>query len=182
MKERVELGVRVVGWLYNRNYVGPNRRSERFHVRFIERRGEAEPGTQASISETLKRLVARGLRWVDHLNYFGPDRRGDDFSYYFLERRRQSNVGTPPPLHAALRQLRVRVLEADKPDAREGLRDRLTATAILAEAQGRSDIGDILLALAGKLDAAQAEDDLAVFFQSELIRAGALLDNTPPSS
>jgi hypothetical protein len=169
-----------VGWLYNRSYVGPDRRSDRSQVRFIERRHEAATRTPASLTETLERLFARGLKWVDHGNYFGPDRRGDDFSYFFLERRRQSNVGTPPPLHAALRQLRVRVLEADAEDGREGLRDRITATAILAEARGRPDIGDLLLALANKLEAALPDEDLTDYVQAELLRAGAMLDDAIP--
>lgn len=162
-----------MGWLYNKQYVGPDRRSERFQVRFVERRREAEPGTRASLAGSLKQLASRGLRWVDHFNYFGPDRRGDAFSYFFLERRKQASVGTPPPLHAALRQLRVRVLESSNGNARTALRDRFTATALLADAQGRTDIGDLLTDLAAKLEATDA--DLSAFLQSELLRAGAML-------
>jgi hypothetical protein len=169
-------GVGVVGWLYNRNYVGPDRRSERFHVRFFERRREEEASaSSSSLRDSLKRLAGRGLRWVNHLNYFGPDRRGDDFSYFFLERRRQSNVGAPPPLHAALRQLRVRLLEVDCNEARESLRDRITATAILAEAQSRSDISDVLLTLANKFDSGDHQGDLMTLVQAEMLRAEAML-------
>jgi hypothetical protein len=169
-----------VGWLYHQRYIGPDRRSERFQVRFFERRKVTEAGTRASLGTNLKRLAARGLRWVDHLNYFGPDRRGDAFSYFFLERRRQSSAGTPPPLHAALRQLRVRVLETDNEDAREALRDRFTATAMLADAQGRTDIGDLLTELASKLDAPEGQENLATVVQSELLRAGAMLGDAAP--
>jgi hypothetical protein len=169
-----------VRWLYRHSYFGPDRRANRFQVRFIERRREDDAGTRASMGASLRRLAAQGLRWVDHFNYFGPDRRGDAFSYFFLERRRQSSAGTPPPLHAALRQLRMRVLEVDDKDARAALRDRFTATAILADAQGRTDIGDLLTALVSKLDAAEA--GLAAIVQSELLRAAAMLGDAPPQA
>jgi hypothetical protein len=169
-----------VRWLYRQSYLGPDRRSGRFQVRFIERRRETDAGTRESLGAGLRRLAAKGLRWVDHFNYFGPDRRGDAFSHFILERRRQSSSGTPPPLHAALRQLRMRVLEVDNKDARAALRDRLTATAILADAQGRADIGDLLTALASKLDAADV--GLAATVQSELLRAAAMLGDAPPPS
>ncbi len=166
-----------MGWLYNKKYVGPDRRSERFQVRFIERRRETEAGTRASLGASLTQMAARGLRWVDHFNYFGPDRRGDAFSHFFLERRKQSAAGTPPPLHAALRQLRVRVLEAGKAEGRDGLRHRFTATALLADAQGRTDIGDVLTGLAEKLGNAGADEDLSALMQSELLKAAAMLDD-----
>lgn len=167
-----------MGWLYNRGYVGPNRRSEGFQVRFIERRArDAETESRASLGESLKQLAARGLRWVDHFNYFGPDRRGDAFSHFFFERRKHASVGTPPPLHAALRQLRVRVLEAENAGARQTLRERLTATAVLAYAQGRTDIGDLLTNLATTLDSEESETDLASVVQSELLRASAMLSD-----
>lgn len=162
-----------MGWLYHRGYVGPNRRSERFQVRFVERRREDATETRESLGATLKQMAQRGLQWVDHLNYFGPDRRGGAFSHFFFERRKESAAGTPPPLHAALRQLRVRGLEADNADARDALRERLTATALLADAQGRTDIGDILTDLASKLGADESE--LATLMQSELLRAAAML-------
>jgi hypothetical protein len=169
-----------VRWLYRQSYFGPDRRSNRFQVRFIERRRETDAGTRQSLGAGLRRLAAKGLRWVDHFNYFGPDRRGDAFSHFILERRRQSSAGTPPPLHAALRQLRMRVLDLGDQDARDALRERITATAILADAQGRADIGDLLTALAGKLDAADA--GLAATVQSELLRAAAMLgDEAPPA-
>lgn len=163
-----------MGWLYHRGYVGPDRRSERFQVRFIERRRETETETRASLGESLKQIAQRGLRWVDHLNYFGPDRRGGAFSHFFFERRKESAAGMPS-LHAALRQLRVRVLEADNAGARHALRERSTATALLADAQGRTDIGDILTDLASKLEA--DEGDLSALLQSELLRAAAMLSD-----
>ncbi len=166
-------------WLYRHSYFGPDRRANRFQVRFLERRRDDDAGTRASLKTSLKKLAAQGLRWVDHFNYFGPDRRGDAFSYFFLERRRQAHVGTPPPLHAALRQLRVRVLEVDNEDARKALRERITATAILADAQGRGDIGDLLTELANKLDG--PSEGLTATVQSELLRAAALLGQTSPS-
>jgi hypothetical protein len=164
-----------VGWSYHRGYVGPNRRSERFQVRFIERRRETETETRASLGESLRQIAQRGLRWVDHLNYFGPDRRGGAFSIFFFERRKESAAGTPPSLHAALRQLRVRVLEADNANVRHSLRERFTATALLADAQGRTDIGDILTALAWRLEA--GESGLSALLQSELLRAAAMLSD-----
>ncbi|QGZ93571.1 hypothetical protein [Terricaulis silvestris] len=166
-------------WLYRQSYFGPDRRSNRFQVRFFERRHEDDSGTRASLMTSLKKLAAQGLRWVDHFNYFGPDRRGDAFSYFFLERRRHAHVGTPPPLHAALRQLRVRVLEVDNEDARKALRERITATAILADAQGRADIGDLLTELASKLD--DGAQGLAAVVQSELLRAAAMLGDIAQS-
>jgi hypothetical protein len=168
-----------VRWLYRHSYFGPDRRSNRFHVRFLERRREDDAGTRASLKTSLKKLAAHGLRWVDHFNYFGPDRRGDAFSYFFLERRRNAHVGMPPPLHAALRQLRMRVLEVDNKEAHAALRERITATAILADAQGRADIGDLLTELANKLDG--ATEGLTPLVQSELLRAAALLGQTSPS-
>lgn len=169
-----------MGWLYHQRYIGPDRRADRFQVRFFERRKETDAGTRSSLNANLKRLAARGLRWVDHFNYFGPDRRGEAFSYFFLERRRESSAGTPPLLHAALRQLRVRVLETGDIEARDALRDRFTATAILADAQGRTDIGDLLTNLAAKLDTKEQQEDLAAIVQSELLRAGAMLSDAPP--
>lgn len=171
-----------MGWLYHRAYVGPDRRSERFQVRFIERRRETETETRASLGDSLKQIAQRGFQWVDHFTYFGPDRRGADFSHFFFERRKQSAAGTPPPLHAALRQLRVRVLEAENADARHALRERFTATALLADARGRTDIGDILTNLAGLLDAGESEGDLTDVLQAELLRAAAMLsDAVAPS-
>jgi hypothetical protein len=163
-----------VRWLYHLSYFGPDRRANRFQVRFRERRRETDPGTRASLKTSLKRLAASGLRWVDHFNYFGPDRRGDAFSHFILERRRHASVGTPPPLHAALRQLRVRSLDTANEDSRAAFRERVTATAILADAQGRTDIGDLLTELASTLDAVR-DEDLASVVQTELVRAGAML-------
>src|SRR6185295_10937424 len=100
-----------MNWLYHRNYVGPNRRSGRFHVRFLERRDRTQAaGTRTSVQDVLHELFARGLKWVDAITYFGPDRRSGAFSHFILERRRLEAAGHPPRLQAALRQLRVRVL------------------------------------------------------------------------
>lgn len=166
-------------WLYRQSYFGPDRRANRFHVRFLERRRDDDAGSRATLKTSLKRIAAQGLRWVDHFNYFGPDRRGDGFSHYFLERRKQSHAGTPPPLHAALRQLRVRVLDLQDQDARQALRERITATAILADAQGRGDIGDLLTELAAKL--ATDGEGLAADVQSGLLRAAAMLGDSAQS-
>jgi hypothetical protein len=163
--------------LYHRGHVGPNRRAERFQVRFVERRREDATETRESLGATLKQMAQRGLQWVDHLNYFGPDRRGGAFSHFFFERRKQSSTGTPPPLNAALRQLRVRVLEAGDANAHGALRERFTATALLADAQGRTDIGDVLTGLANQLDAGESDVDLPSLMQSELLRAAAMLSD-----
>jgi hypothetical protein len=100
----------------------------------------------------LRELLSRGLRWVDHFNYFGPDRRGGDFSFFFLERRRAKNIGKPPALHTALRQLRVRLANAKDAEGRSALQERMTATALLAEAQGFSAVAEALKTLASDLE------------------------------
>lgn len=170
-----------MSWLYHQSYFGPDRRGERFQVRFVERRGKADvEAARLSLAERLKQFAAKGLRWVDHFNYFGPDRRGDAFSYYFLERRRDDYAGTPPPLHAALRQLRVRVLEAHDADERAVLRERVMATALLAAAQERTDIIDLLIQLAADMDTPQSEADLAATVQAQLLRAAAMLGDPAP--
>lgn len=139
-----------MGWIYRSKYAGPDRRSDGFTVRFVERRKESE--TAPAPVNALRELFSRGLRWVDHLNYFGPDRRGDDFSFYFFERRRTKSAGKPPPLRTALRQLRVRVANADGVEGQDALRERLTATALLAEAQGFASVAAALTTLARSLE------------------------------
>lgn len=163
-----------MGWLYHLNYFGPDRRSKGFQVRFIERRREDSVGTRASLRESLAQLWARGLSWVDHFNYFGPDRRAEVFSFFFLERRREQSAGPPPALHAALRQLRVRVMDAHDAAGRAALCERFTATAVLADAQGRGQIGDLLMKLVSALDAADEGADLRPMLHAELIRAEAM--------
>jgi hypothetical protein len=144
----------VVAWVYRNNYAGPDRRSGQFQVRFLERRRE-NAESAPTLVRSLQDLFARGLRWVDHFNYFGPDRRGGDFSYYFFERRRTKSVSEPPPLPTALRQLRVRVANAKDAEALFALEERLTATALLAEAQGFEQVATALTSLAARLAAAQ---------------------------
>jgi hypothetical protein len=173
-----------MGWLYHRNYFGPDRRTGRFEVRFLERRAreQREEGTRASLQGVLRDLFARGLRWVDVTSYFGPDRRSGAFSHFFLERRKQKSGGAPPSLHAALRQLRVRVMEADNADGRHALRERMIATALLADAQGRAPIGDLLTQLAARLETAGDDDaELAAFLQSNLLTAEATLGDAARS-
>ncbi len=171
-----------MGWLYHLNYFGPDRRGDRFVVRFLERRKRGDDrGSRASIREALRALFARGLKWVDVSSYFGPDRRSGAFSHFILERRRQKSASTPPPLHAALRQLRVRVLEAGNAKGRAALKERLTATAILADAQGRVVIGDHLTLLAEKIAAAGDGEDLSDLLQSELLAAEAMLGEVSTS-
>lgn len=165
-----------MGWLYHRNYLGPDRRGGRFGVRFLERRNAGDDkGSRASIQDTVRALFARGLKWVDISSYFGPDRRSGAFSHFILERRHLESATTPPPLHAALRRLRVRVLEASTAEGRAALKDRLTATAILADAQGQAAIGDHLTRLAEKLARAGDGEDLSAIVQSELLAAEAML-------
>lgn len=165
-----------MGWLFRPQYFGPDRRSDGFQVRFVERRREQDKGSRAGLQSALKEVCASGLRWVDHFNYFGPDRRGDVFSFFFLERRKVKGDGPPPPLHAALRQIRMRVLDAEDAAARDSLRQRLIATAILADAQQRTDIGDLLMKLARVLEQQPgAFADPRQVLHSELIRAEALL-------
>jgi hypothetical protein len=167
-----------MNWLYHRNYVGPNRRSERFQVRFLERRDRAQdPGTRASVRETLHELFARGLKWIDVSSYFGPDRRTGVFSHFFLERRHLEAAGHPPALRAALRQLRVRVLNASSDNGRRALHQRLTATAVLADAQGHPAIGDLLSQLADTLESAKVSGDMSAVLQPELLKAEAMLDH-----
>jgi hypothetical protein len=165
-----------MSWLYHRNYIGPERRGGRFAVRFLERRKNRDDnGSQGSIQDSVRTVFARGLKWIDVSAYFGPDRRSGVFSHFILERRRQDSATTPPPLHAALRQLRVRVLEASNCEGRAAYRDRLIATAILAEAQGRTAIGDSLLGLAEALTDATDDADLSGALQTQLIAIEAML-------
>jgi hypothetical protein len=164
-----------MGWLHNRNYVGPDRRSGRFEVRFRERRDrDAQTETRASLRGAIGQLFARGLKWVDTMSYFGPDRRTGAFSHFFLERRKREAVGAPPTLAGALRQLRMRTLEAETEDGRRSLQERLNATALLADAQGHSEIGDLLTRLAEALESGAS--DLSILVQSELLNAEAMLD------
>lgn len=167
-----------MGWLYHRTYVGPDRRAGRFHVRFFERRKDGEDtGTRASVQSALRDLFSRGLKWVDVISYFGPDRRSGAFSHFFRERRRHETTGLAPPLRAALRQLRVRVLELKSADGGRALQERLIATAILADAQGRAAVGDALMRLADRLAAAAPGEDLSGALQSQLLAAEAMLDD-----
>lgn len=169
-----------MNWLYNRNYVGPNRRSERFHVRFFERRDRTQDvGTRASVRDALHDLFSRGLKWIDVSSYFGPDRRTGAFSHFLLNRRHEEKAGHPPALAAALRQLRVRVLNASDADGRRALHQRLTATALLADAQGHGAIGDLLTHMAESLEAAGESCDVSIMLQSELLKAEAMLDHAP---
>jgi len=161
-----------MGWLFHRKYVGPDRRGGRFQIRFFERRGLHGDGGESPKS-ALRALFERGVKWIDAATYFGPDRRSGAFSHFILERRRHHAAGNPPPLHIALRQLRVRVLEAETAEGRSALRERLTATAMLAYAHGNSAIGDHLTGLARRLE--DAGEDFAARLQSELIAAEALL-------
>ena len=142
-----------MGWIYRSNYAGPDRRSGRFAVRFVERRRDYGGEPQVTTASALQEFFSRGLRWVDHLNYFGPDRRSEDFSFFFLERRRATGVGAPPPLHIAFRQLRVRIINAQDAQGRGELGQRLVATALLAQAQGLGEVADALTTLARCLDA-----------------------------
>jgi len=164
-----------MGWLYNRNYVGPDRRAGRFEVRFRERR-ERQPQTESrsTIRGALGQLLERGLKWVDTMTYFGPDRRSGKFSHFFLERRKREAVGAPPTLANALRQLRMRTLEAESEDSRRSLQERLNATALLADAHGHAAIGDLLTRLAEEFETGRA--DLSSYIQSELLNAEAMLD------
>lgn len=170
-------------WLYHRKYFGPNRRKGRFEMRFLERRKrDASPGTRASLQSVLRELFERGLIWVDAASYFGPDRRASAFSHFVLDRRRRNVAGAPPPLHAALRQLRMRVLEADDPTRRSTLKERLIATALLADAQGFTEIGDKLARLAEALDGADADKPASDVLPAELLAAEALLADAPSAS
>lgn len=162
-----------MGWLFHPKYFGPDRRAGKFQVRFVERRREQDAGSREKLQAVLPQLRSRGMRWVDHANYFGPDRRSV-FSVYFLERRKEQADGNPPPLHAALRQLRMRVLDADDAHARTLLSERLIATAILADSQGHTRIGDLLVSLARELDDAAEDADPRQMLHTELNRAEAM--------
>jgi len=164
-----------VRWLFRKTYFGPDRRGAKFQVRFIERRKDNDTGTRKTLQSSMREIAQQGMRWVDHLNYFGPDRRAEAFSFFFLERRKEDASGTPPPLHAALRQLRVRIHEADNPAKREALCERLLATALLADAQGRTEIGDLLMALARTIEDAPAEADPRDALQELMNQAEALV-------
>lgn len=164
-----------MGWLFKPSYFGPDRRGGKFHVRFFERRKDSDAGTRATLKSKMRDLAAQGLRWVDHFNYFGPDRRTGVFSHFFLERRKEDSAGYPPPLHAALRQLRMRVLDADDPAKREALCERLMATALLADAQGQTQIGDLLMALVRTIENAPTGADPRAELGELLNRAEALL-------
>jgi hypothetical protein len=74
----------------------------------------------------------------------------------------------------ALRQLRVRLIEAETVEGRGVLKDRLIATALLADAQGRTVIGDRLTRLAEQLETTDGELSLPAL-QSELLAAEAML-------
>ncbi len=163
-----------MAWLYHQKYFGPDRRGRRFEVRFLNRRKRDEgEASRSSLQAVLRDLFDRGLAWVDVATYFGPDRRSGVFSHFILERRRHHAAGAPPPLHAALRQLRVRVLDADTAEGRAALKDRMIATALLADAQGRTTIGDHLMRLSEMFDG--AGDDFSARLQPELIAAEAML-------
>jgi hypothetical protein len=147
----------------------------RFTVRFVERR--RKESSESGITEnSLRELFSRGLRWVDHFNYFGPDRRGEDFSFFFLERRRAKGVGKPPPLRTALRQLRVRLMNAEDADDQTLLRERLVATALLADAQGFDEVGRSLRTLASNVDSSLEHDgDPRPRLHNELNRIESML-------
>ena len=162
-----------MGWLFHPNYFGPDRRAGKFQVRMLERRRAASSGTRATLQAILPQLRARGMRWVDHSTYFGPDRRSM-FCIFFMERRRQNVAAPPPPLHAALRQLRVRSLDAGDESGRTQLAERLIATAILADAQGYTGIGDLLANLASELENPQTGVEPSQLLHSELNRAEAM--------
>lgn len=163
-----------MGWLFHPSYFGPDRRAGKFQMRIVERRRAASTGSRTALQSVLPQLRARGLRWVDHANYFGPDRRSL-FSVFFLERRKEKCEGPPPPLHAALRQLRVRSLDANDEMGRTALCDRLIATAILADSQGYTRIGDLLANLARELEnPAEENGEPMQLLHTELNRAEAM--------
>jgi hypothetical protein len=161
-----------MSWLYNLNYFGPDRRGKRFQARFFDRRRAADNGDRATLRDAMRERGAP-LSWIDHLSYFGPDRRSATFSHYILERRKDNYAGAPPTLQNALRQLRVRVLEAEDSKARAMYKDRLIATALLADTKDEAAIGDELLSLVDMLEMRDAGSHL----QSELLRLEALLNN-----
>jgi ribosomal protein S28E/S33 len=157
-------------WLHTLNYFGPDRRAKR-QMRIIERRGPAAVGDIAALREALRANGLQGALWIDHPSYFGLDRRSGNFSHYILERRRDNCAGAPPRLAGALRQLRVRVLEAEDPRTRGKFFERLRATALLADAQNYSSIGDLLLAVADR----PSRSDVAAQLQAALLRAEDML-------
>jgi len=164
-------------WLFHRNYLGPDRRRGGFEVRFINRRKNG-PGNSSNLpfADAVGALFKRGLKWVDALSYFGPDRRSGAFSHFILERRKSDAAKSAPPLHSALRQLRVRVLGTESAEERARILERLLATAVLAEANGRGDIAASLHALSERLAAAPDDNHWASTLQSGLRGAEAMLD------
>lgn len=169
-----------MGWLYDKNYVGPDRRGGRFEVRFRERRKrDGEASTRASLKSRVGDLVARGLRWVDTMTYFGPDRRNRAFSHFFLERRKHEAVGAPPTLHGALRQLRMRMLEIDSEVSRAAFLERMRATALLADVNGRGGIGDALTRVADQIESGEGMPSAEL--ESALLRVEAMLSQVGPA-
>lgn len=172
-----------MGWLYHRNYVGPDRRAGRFEFRFRERRErQPAPQSRAALKDLVGELIMQGRKWVDAFSYYGPDRRSGVFSHFLLDRRREDASGPPPALSAALRQLRVRGFDADREEGRQALCERLRATALLADAQGRAPVGDLLLHLATTIEAEST--CCPDILQQQLHTAEAMLDDaqlTPPA-
>lgn len=67
----------------------------------------------------------------------------------------------------------MRLLDVETAEGREALKERLIATALLADAQGRTEIGDHLLSVAEML--AEPCVDVASALQSKLLAAEAML-------
>ncbi len=91
------------------------------------------------------------------------------------ERRREECVGPLPSLRTALRQLRVRVLDADTRVGLLAFEARATAIALLANAQDRRPVGDILMTLVRRLASAPLGADPRPMIYSALGRAEVLL-------
>lgn len=78
------------------------------------------------------------MLWIDHSSYFGPDRRRKLGCVRIRERRRYNYASVAPPLNTALRQLRMRILDAQGPNA-AALSDRARGVAMLAEFNGEHE-------------------------------------------
>lgn len=89
------------------------------------------------------------MLWVDQESYFGSDRRCKLGGLRVRERRRYDYASTPPSLPIAMRQLRLRVLDARGPGARQ-FADRAQSTALLAQMNHEYEASDELSSLALK--------------------------------
>ncbi len=119
------------------------------------------------------------MRWVDDPTYFGSDRRKGR-ALRLRNRRYADHAGPPPSLPAALRQLAMRTLEVGSPAGLARFRERVSTTSKLAKEFGNTPVADVLMNLAGRLDAPRSAD-LRPIIETEIRRATLML-NAPSHS